>query len=364
MVVQDAGRDVAVAEAYNALEHSDRFKCIRFILEAQFGYCIKSSDTMLPVFAFQKLTFDSLLDDDKIFVLPYTLGHDGLSNEWVRFAHGLVLLQRFDLIEQLAFEKISSFQFDVLMNILPVDLASKAAARLLQKDDHPFSLPLLRALAALEDWEVTMPENFQAPLYFLRHLHEKNVEVPDGCVFAAELSIPCIFFWTYMFKKEAMEVKYLLNLILNFGNNKTKHLVRALYSATLEAGLKPAEQDMHQAIIFRLHFSSFGKQQVIRDFKEVIEQLAPISYYTVDALLDFKQYEVLKGLDYEFSSDYRLQMIIEKLHRLNDDSFSPLIEKLPCNTRRLRSIFEAWFKKTWSTHMPRLFIMPSRADIG
>lgn len=37
MVVQDAGRDAGVAEAYNALEHTDRFNCIRFIPEAQFG---------------------------------------------------------------------------------------------------------------------------------------------------------------------------------------------------------------------------------------------------------------------------------------------------------------------------------------
>lgn len=119
---------------------------------------------MQPVFALQKPTFDSLLDDDEISVLPYALDHKGLADEWVRFAHGLVLLHQFDLIEQLTFEKISSFQFDVLMSILPADFASKAAAELLQKDDHPFSLPLLRALAAFEGWEVTMPENFRVPL--------------------------------------------------------------------------------------------------------------------------------------------------------------------------------------------------------
>lgn len=125
-----------------------------------------------------------------------------------------------------------------------------------------------------------------------------------------------------------MEVNHLLNLILNYGDGKTKYLVRALYSAKFGASQDLVEQDMHQAIFFRLHFSSFGKQWAIKDFERVSAQLAPKGWYTVEALLDVKQYEVLKGLDYGFASDYRLQRITEKLHWLNDDSFSPLIAKL------------------------------------
>lgn len=228
-LVQDIAKNKTVPAAIEALNASPHFTCIRLILEAQFGYCIQVAKGGLPRFCLRDLYFDILSDEHGISALPYTLDQMGSAYPKAGLLSGLLDSGRFDLLAQLRFPGISSDFLDRLMAIgVPGSVVVVAIESFESIRPAPGSsdLPFWASFAFQK---VPLAEGCTIPLFLVRYLHERGVEIPKGAVFSDGLKQSAIGFWKYVLERDADEAKSLVDLALAHGSPQAKIMARTFY---------------------------------------------------------------------------------------------------------------------------------------
>lgn len=336
-VVQSAGKDCSVAEANTALQLSPRFSCIRSILEARFGCCIKYAMGGLPKFELCDLPLDILNDEYKISVLPYALDQH-LDYRWIRFIVGLADLGRLGLLQQLTFAGITIAYYNLLTESGVPEAVKRTAAESLQRSVSALELPNLFFFAGLGPLTVMVFEDCSVPLYALRHLHENGIAIPRGCIFTGGLDEFAVPFWMHLAKKSTSEAGVLLDLVMLYGDDKARRLAAAFSGPVSEAMLTFVEKDRLQAALIHFHFSPVCNEHITEKFQSMRADLRKIDYYAASALLTWGQFEWLGQCNFDHLSDSDLEALVDKMYRLNDVRLIPLLQKCIshfCNAPKL-----------------------------
>lgn len=177
-LVQDAAKDRTAAEASTALESSVGYLCIKAVLEAQFGYCIRYAPGQLPKFMFDDFHLDMVNDHRKVSVLPYLLDEMPCCMAWSSLTAGLAASEQFDMLGHMTFSRIRQCEFDSLVRApLPTAIVL-TAARALQRNS-PNDASELLALVKPGEQPARLPEDCRVPLCILHHLLELKVVLPN-----------------------------------------------------------------------------------------------------------------------------------------------------------------------------------------
>lgn len=326
-LVQDTGESLGIVEAKKVLKASPHFLCIQRILEAEFGCCIRHGETQLPQFYYLDLVLDIIHHKRKALVLPYVLDQMSDRQLCLIVMEGLVEIGRFDLLAQLKFLKIDTAYFYLLMVISVPKSLVQTAAQCLQENEPKSKLAELLALAKCEDQASPWPEDWQVPLFLLCDLHEKNVPIPEKCVFINGLYEESIRFWMYMLGKGIDDATTLQGFVLKHGSNSTRQLARVFGEQVSTNGMSHSKKAMYQAMLIRFRFSNICNAHVIQNYASMVEEPLVLSYHTIRALLDCKQYELADRFEVANITEADLEALIDRMYRLKDGNFDPLIIK-------------------------------------
>lgn len=312
-LVLDAKLGRSVAEANMAIGASPRFRGIRTVLEDQFGYCIRYSAADLPKFCLSGVYFDILNDEHKASVLPYVLDQDVDRMNWEHFIRGFIELERFDLLDQVTFSKMTSTCFHKLMSVTVPDSVLVRAAKALQRNEPASELASLLALTEWVPQTAQLPESCTIPIFLLLHLHDSNRLALETHILANGLDESSIPFWLSAFKKEAKEASKLWNLVLKHGDGKTRRLVSAFDGPASCDGMTASEKGAYQAMLIRLCFSPRCNDQIVKNYEEMLKMLLEFGYHVADALLDCGQFELINRIVFSPSSD--MSLLMDKIRR-------------------------------------------------
>lgn len=326
-LIQDAGNVGEMSRINVILESSLPYECIKSILEAKFGYCIRYIEGNLPEFCLKDVYLDILDDERKVSVLPYVLDQMIYNYRWLYFISALLDRGRFELLSQLKFAKISDYYFMELMSIAVPEAVVMVATRSLEKNEPTMPLLSLLALAGFGPRVASSPEICRVPLFIVRYLHGKEAPIPKSFVFIDGLDKSSIPFWMYMLKKEPGEATKLLNLVLKHGDYKTQHLANAFRKTVSSSALEGPELDVYRAILSRFRFSSIRNEHVVSNYETMLEELKDIGYHTTCAFLDWGQSQQISQYSFDCSPEAKLGLLVERIHRLQDKSLYPLIQK-------------------------------------
>lgn len=326
-LVQAAGHNRTVTDAYIVLWGSSQFKCIKSLLEARFGCCIRHSKEDLPEFYLNQEPIAILHDKHRITALPYVIDQHGHDCMWVFFLRRLVELKRHDLMDQLTFSRISALDLYTLMSVaLPESLVSTAVNSFYYNE--PISgLADSLAIAGFGDQLALFPEKHVMPLFLLQDLYERRIQIPKCCVFIQGLDQSCIRFWRYVLEQNADDAQKLFDIVLSHGNVESRHLVYSFYASVSGASLVGDKRDVYQAMLIHFRFSRISNDHVIGSYDLMRRSLVRINYHTACALLEHKMYDLLDPSKVHISSDVELCSLIDKMHELQDDRLNPLILK-------------------------------------
>lgn len=322
-------------------------RCVysQFILELEFGYCIKYGKEGLPKFCLNDVYFEILNDKHKITVLPYILDKMLKNGVWLHFIRGLVDRGRWDLLEQMAFANMSTSKFCKMLTVstpVPIRMAMIGS---LQDNEPNSELPSQLALAEHGHEAAPPARSSTLPLFFLRRLHEKGHPVPKGLVFTGGLSKHSIIFWTYLLEMEVHKAERLLKLILEQGDADTRRLARALSEPVPNGGPEYAGNDVYQALLTRFRFSPLCNERIIQRHKAVLGSQLRIGYCTVCAYVDCQQYELASKYALNTISDIDLESLIDRTYRLENDAAHALCRKLIEQYEDAARLFQRLIKK-------------------
>lgn len=312
-----------------ALQDSLEYQCLQFLLEAEFGYCIKHPTGYLPFFYLPDDSFDILNDENKVSVLPYVLDHDMGSARWMDYLRGLVGLERLDLLKQITFSNISSSWFYNRLNVTAVpECIFLTAARSLQKIEPRLVLSKLLALLEHGELLVEFPEKYQLPLCLFKRLHEKKIPVPEGyelIQWSHEAS--SLEFWMYVFSKTGEEARVLQDLVREHGDVDSRIMLRTFTELVPLRDVRPFSRAEYMAMLVRIHFSPVCNAYIAEDYKNMLEGLTKIGYQTACAFLDCKQYSLLNQYGFQRFTTIALEALIDRMHRLNEPDLEPYMAK-------------------------------------
>lgn len=323
-LVQGAVQDGDISKANAALGSSLHFACIQSVLQARFGYCIRHAIDKLPEFYLHDIPLDILNDERRISVLPYALDQTKYDSQWIHFIRGLIASGRVDLLNAMAFPKITPIYFYQLLGVLlPKSVLDKAVDSLM-KAEPDSELAKLFEWAGFGDQKATLPEDCTAPLFFLQYWRENSIAIPDGCIFTFGLEECSISFWMDVLAKEAGEAKEVLDLVLKHGSRSTKCLASAFYGPVRIGDLQPLDVEVHQAMLIRFRFSPICNEHVVQNYNSMLGQRPEFLYHCACALLDCGQYGLVDRIGFGFLSYSALELLIGKVHRLGDGSLQAL----------------------------------------
>lgn len=136
-IVADAAKDATVAEAQKALRISSDFMCLQAVLEAEFGYCIKygyGEQQTLPQFHLRSNFWRRAAENEHtISVLPYIINKHPYNHQ--ECINVMAKQKRFDLLRQLTFMEIDSYNFYRLMSVFLPKSVIQTAAKSLQENE-------------------------------------------------------------------------------------------------------------------------------------------------------------------------------------------------------------------------------------
>lgn len=179
-LVQDVAVYYGVAEANGKLSGPPFFRCMQFVLEAQFGYCIEFADGHLPQFRLEDDNFCISHGIRKASALPYILDQQRPNFAWLFTIRQLVEDGRLDLLAQLKFSKINASSFSELMGVPLPEPVLATAFKSLQKNERYSELVNLYALAKFGDQTSILPVNCKGPLFLLDRLSERRISFPKS----------------------------------------------------------------------------------------------------------------------------------------------------------------------------------------
>lgn len=169
------------AAAISALQGCQHYMDMKDALEAEFGFCLQHGRTGL--WFSPRLTWLEMLDDvRKTSALPYLLGGDSYSPEWVYCIQAMANLRRFDLLGLLTFPGIEEKHFYALASVPLPAFIVRAAARSLQRQRPDLALSELLAFAVLQNGDARVPKG-HVPLFILQYMHKDLYQsLRTGCL--------------------------------------------------------------------------------------------------------------------------------------------------------------------------------------
>lgn len=348
MLVQDVGRDKSVAEANTALKASAPFKCSRAILQAQFGYCIEYAEWHLPRFNLDHAAFDILHDRRIVSVLPYILDQMGSDSRWIYFIRGLVELERFDLLGQVALLAASPH--------CVTQPVGAAAAKSFEKISSTLEPSAWFSAGRFEALMGTVPEKHTLPLRLLQSLYEKRIAVSNDCILLDDLLESSLLLWMLVLGEEVGEAKELLALAVKHGDDQTGRLASAFHRPVSIDDVRGLERDVYQAMLIRLRFHPICNAHVIQNYEKLLRGLPEVGYHTACALFDCGKHELACQYGFGAIDDADLDSLLDRLIRLQSAALSTLIpeyvrrfQDAPKLLRRLiqRGVDDAHIKLVW-----------------
>lgn len=250
-LIQATGKGRGAAEATMDLMASPQFACIRSILEARFGYCIRFANGRLPEFNLLEPSLDILNDMHKVAALPYVLDQNSRCALSIAYIRELAGRGRVDLLNQLAFSGINYGGFRQLMSIPLPEAVVLMAAKCLQKNDPALQFSKTLGLVGLGDQAASLPENSLVPLFLMPYLYGESIVIPASCIFSFGLSASSISFWMYLMMKKREEAQGLVASVLQHGDSKTRHLASTFIETVSGNQLDGQEKDDYQALLTR-----------------------------------------------------------------------------------------------------------------
>lgn len=344
-LVQDTGRAISVAEANIALQASPHFGCIRSILEARFGYCLRYRGDRLLVFSVQQAFLSALGDPPGILALPYVLDQTVGDPCWNGHLRRLADVGRFDLLSHMTFGEITSGCFYELMGVAVPTFVAAAAAECLQRNEPASKLSNLLAFAGFGLCSMPMPEDCKVPLFILRYMHENGIKVPEGCIFIDGLGESSIAFWKYLMEISAAEAETLLRFVLAHGNDESLYLASTFYKTVPQVNLGGVNTDVYQAMLIRFRFSPMCNEHIVQNYESMLGEPPSIDYHTACALLDCKQWQPLHQDGLEGLRMQEGEVLLDKMVRLKDVNLDALISKYSCYFRTVPGLLKRLIQK-------------------
>lgn len=327
-LVQDAGKEAKIAQANVALQASPDLLCIRSTLEAEFGYCIRYAANRLPAFSWIGIQRDALNDKRRISVLPYVLDQMMGGAFWIGFIQGLAERGRFDLLGRLTFQRIDCKYFKQLMSVVLPESVLLTAVESLQRNQPNSELLALLASIGFGPQRTLLPEHGKVPLFILRYLYEKDIPIPEGCIFTCGLKKSSISFWGYVSRMEFQGAERLLELILRQGDDETKCLARVFYEPVIVNQLRVPAIDLYQAMLVRFRFSPICNECVFQNYTTMLEGLIWVYQYTACAFIDCGQCRLASKYDVGRLSGLCVEQLIAKLYQSDDENVGLPTRKL------------------------------------
>lgn len=362
-LARDMANGKSTAETADALGACPRFLCLRHVLEAQFGYCIKCVAGELPDFNLSEAYTDLLNDEHKVSVLPYILDQNIHNVRWVYLIRGLVQLGRFDLLNQMTFPTIDTHHFYELMSVPLPESVLFTAISSLKRNEPTSQIANLLAFAGF-GLQVALPfETSGIPLFLLRHLHENNVELPQHVTFVEGLDESSIAFWMYVFARNAEEAEGLLQFVSKHGDSGSQHLASAFYGSVSGIELSDTERDIYQAVLIHWRFSPICNNHVIQNYESMLGKLREIAFYTTCAFIDCGKSQLVHSFGLKVACSISLEAILDKMQWSQDDTATTLVQKTAgyfiIAPRLLKHLIQrkadpAYVQLVWNLHKARL----------
>lgn len=310
------------------LGSSPDYQRIQLILEAEFGLCTGGPLwKMQPDFIWEDPAFDVLTDERRITVLPYVLDRMERDTYWIHLIRGLIELERFDLLAQLAFPKITAQYFTQLMGTMAPKSVVMVAAKSYSKREPTSKLASLLAKAGFGDEAAAIPDdNCPIPLCLLQQFGGPSAFTGKGHVLTDGLDESSLSFWMGMLLETNERVEELLRLVLEHGDDKSTRLAKAFFGPVSGGRLTEVESDVYHAMLVRFRFSSLCTEQLAQNYTAMIEDLPTFGYHTASALLDCGQLRLLNPVDSDAAICATSGPFISKMRRLGDKALYPLIK--------------------------------------
>lgn len=260
-------------------------------------------------------------------MLPYALdqGYKMLAHRWVHFVRGLAERGRFDLLGQITFNGITATCFAELMSVPLPESVVLTAAEALQRNEPTSKLAKWLASAGFGDQAAPILGNCEMPLFLLGRLYERNVLIPDACVFTDGWKESSVAFWMYVFGKEPYEAKKLFALVLKHGDDKSKRLAREFDDSVSDSGLSLLEADVFHGMLIRLRFSRVCDGLVIQNYDAMLKSLVETRYHAPCAFLDCEHLELINKQCFREIFNPDLEALIDKMYRLKDNCLDELV---------------------------------------
>lgn len=328
VLVRDSIRDNDIVKANGALRSSPHFGCIKSVLEAEFGYCIRYCKEHLPRFDAGEVHVHIVNDAQKISAVPYIIDNMLKDPRLLYFIQGLVELDRPDLFNQMTFSKIDSRRFHTLMSVLLPEPARIAAVKSMLENKPKSKLSQL--FACLEPGTQICPlaQDCMLPLFVLPYMHAHKIAVPEKGTLIGGLDEAALSFWTHVLGSSKEHATELLNLVLQYGDAESRRMAGALYEPTSADGLENSEQDVYQAVLIRFRFSHHNNSHVTQNYDGILGRLLVNGYRTVCALLDCGQFELIEQHFHELAGDsVAWEAIADEVYRRNLHNRNALISK-------------------------------------
>lgn len=326
IVVQDAAQGRNVAEANTILQSSSHFKCLRLILEAQFGYCIHYSAETLPKFSFHNARLSILSDERRVSVLPYVLDQMKYNGSWVYFIRGLVGIKRVDLLEQITFANISSDMFFEVLGVALPQAARMTAAKSLHRKEPALQLPELLTVAGLESETAPVFESRTVALPHLYYFFKNKIEFPKNCMLVAGLHEFSFQFWLKLFKSTPEKVLQVLDLVFRYGDSTTRRVADMFLGPVSVYDLDHSQGDVYQALLTFFRFSSLCNANILANYSSVFGAPTLLGHQTILALIVHEQLAIVE--EYPFLiHDFALEPLIVKLFQLKDTKLDAILWK-------------------------------------
>lgn len=366
------GRDVAnsstAVSAYAVRAASPGFILFRSILEAEFGHCISHSRRDSFQFHLHSDCQSLLNDGRKISVLPYTIGKHVHEEEAAYIIRSLVKMKRFDLLDQIRFEGMSTLCFDQLMSAFPPTSVVANAVKALQATEPDSGLLKWLYHAGFGAPVDTLPEDPRPPLYILRYLHENAIPVPKDWVFVGGLEESSISFWMHVLNSEAAEAEKLLHLIMEHGDDQSKHLAGSFNGLVSALYLTCVQKDVYEAMLTRFRFSSICNEAATLVYEKMDGKFSA-RQNLISALIDCEQFHFTDQYGIKDHGCWLWELLINELYRLKDATNNGLVAEYvkymgpsPAFLRRLirQKAHHSYLEIVWSPIYSE--IQPSLSD--
>lgn len=151
--------------------------------------------------------------------------------------------------------------------------------------------------------------------------------IPEGQVLVHGLDNFSIQFWVLLSKRSDGEASRLLGLVLKHGDEKTRRLARTFYEPVLTTDLGYYEMEVYQAIMIPFRFSLIHNEHVVQNYEKMLGESPEFRYYCACAFLICGQCSLTNQCAFGKLSDYELEALVAKMHRLGEDALAPAINK-------------------------------------